>query len=370
MKIKKILLYYLDRSHKDKAKKLLLNVRVRASILILKSVIATSVLSITQIRFFLDDLVITFRGNLKYSLQHHSKLNSYPELRRDIHRIEKGLIMQPRRDSFGERYIPKAFSLLVNAVANPNWDTVERKWAFDVFDEYFKVVKGSPQIDMLKDKFVLLRDSMPPAANDTDSILQSHTFHDQFKPYEIEARVDSKFDFSDFKGIVGRRRSIRYFLDKTPDLELVLKCIDLALNAPSACNRQPFRYLIISDKDTRLASLRLSPGTKGWLEQVPLSIVVLGDYSQIDTVIDRNLIYVDSCLSVSHLVLAFESSGLSSCLINWKNTKVNNRSAQKLLKLKDTERIVMQIALGYPSQDGAVPFSAKKQAKKNVEVIR
>src|SRR5690606_34951397 len=71
-------------------------------------------------------------------------------LRRNIHRLEKGLIMRPRRDVFAEGFILETVACYKDAVRSPRLSRDERKWATDVLDEYFGVVASSRAIDKAK----------------------------------------------------------------------------------------------------------------------------------------------------------------------------------------------------------------------------
>ncbi len=61
-------------------------------------------------------------------------------LRRNTHRLEKGLIMKPRRSVFTERFIQETMDCYVQAMKSTQLAITEKKWATDVLDEYFKII--------------------------------------------------------------------------------------------------------------------------------------------------------------------------------------------------------------------------------------
>lgn len=69
---------------------------------------------------------------------------SHVELRRNVHRLEKGILMQPRRDVFARDYIEETVEFYAIALKRPstvaNLDAGEMQWAHDVLAEYFSIV--------------------------------------------------------------------------------------------------------------------------------------------------------------------------------------------------------------------------------------
>lgn len=50
---------------------------------------------------------------------------------------------------------------------------------------------------------------------------------------------------------ISRRRSIRKFIDKEIPREIVEKILDSAIKAPSAKNRQPWKFIVITSKEEK-----------------------------------------------------------------------------------------------------------------------
>ena len=76
------------------------------------------------------------------------------------------------------------------------------------------------------------------------------------------------------------------------------------------------------------------------------------------------MIYIDGALAAMSFVLALETLGLSSCMINWPDVEQQERKLARLLHLEPDERPVMQIAIGYPDPLGLVPYSGKKSLER------
>jgi nitroreductase len=167
--------------------------------------------------------------------------------------------------------------------------------------------------------------------------------------------------FEDLQKLFRRRRSVRWFLQEPVPIELIYKAIDAAAQAPSACNRQPFRF-IVATKPEWVSQIADCPGgAAGFSQQLPAIIVVVGDLSAYPFERDRHLIYIDASLANMQLMLAAETLGLATCPINWPDMEVAEKRIGKLIDLPAHERVVMLIAIGYGDPDSGVPYSQKKQ---------
>ncbi|MBM4231592.1 MAG: nitroreductase family protein [Gammaproteobacteria bacterium] len=104
----------------------------------------------------------------------------------------------------------------------------------------------------------------------------------------------------------------------------------------------------------------LAMGTRGYSEQVPALVVVIGDFSSFALERDRHLPYIDSALASMQFMLALETLGLASCPINWPDIESLERRMSRRLELPDHLRPVLLIAVGYPNPQGGVAHSEKK----------
>ena len=91
------------------------------------------------------------RGRRNYYRNKHRDRTTHVELRRNIHRLEKGLIMRPRRDVFARDYITETIEFYEEAVrqcqmAPGTMEQSEMDWAHDVLTEYFRVAVGKDPV--------------------------------------------------------------------------------------------------------------------------------------------------------------------------------------------------------------------------------
>jgi len=265
-------------------------------------------------------------------------------LRRNTHRLEKGLIMRPRRSMFASDYILETVNCYQNVIKREALSLDEKQWATDVLNQYFEVVEENTLTLECRKIFEQCR----------------LKFNDDWIPYEYSELVTKEVGFEQLMTVFRRRRSVRWFLDKDVPKDLVLKATDAATLAPSACNRQPFRFVHLTDSIKVKKAASFAMGTAGWVDSIKNLIVVVGTLEAYPKERDRHVIYIDGSLAAMQFMLACDSLDLATCPINWPDVEQRERKMEKFLGLESYERPIMLIALGYPDPKGQIPFSAKK----------
>jgi nitroreductase len=274
-------------------------------------------------------------------------------IRRNIHRLEKGLIMENRRSIFALDYIEEtieAYQKMLTSPDHPHLEMGELQWAHDVLTQYFSVTDDSqPLIGRMKAVF----EALPVPAGLNASKQATPYTHKTLKNIEIPS-------YEQFMALSRRRRSVRWFKDEKVPRELVDKAILAASQAPSACNRQPFSYRIFDDPQMVAEIGQIPFGTAGFAHNFPMVIVVVGDMSKFFAARDRHVIYIDSSLSIMAFLYALETLGLNSLTINCQDFSIIENRLKKALGLKPFERPILMLAVGYGQEDGMIPYSQKK----------
>ncbi len=283
---------------------------------------------------------------------------SSPLLRRNIHRLEKGLVMRPRQPVFAADYIEETVDALLRAEQHGGLEEGEHKWARDVLESYFAVVSAAPAVDRARVRF--RQGGSQGEIGITNAGQSTGAAQAAWAPQPRAAGVRASVAYADFLALCQQRRSVRWFLPRPVPDDLVLKAIAAASQAPSACNRQPFafRYFERPDDARRIAGIAM--GTTGYAQQLQALVVVLGDLSCYPHERDRHVVYIDASLAAMQFMLALETLGLASCPINWPDVEPLERRMEAELELPAHWRPLMLIAVGYADPEGGVPYSAKK----------
>ncbi len=272
-------------------------------------------------------------------------------LRRNTHRLEKGLLMRPRRDIFALDYIEATMEVFAQATVRcladeSDTDRLEWQWAHDVIAEYFEVTGSHPLIDRLRKRFEDL---------DTGRLSGGDS-----KPYHRELGDQPPVSYDQMVALAKQRRSVRWYRSEPVDRNLVDQAILVAAQAPSACNRQPFLFRIFDDPNQVAALAELPMGTAGFGHNIPMIIAVVGRLRAYFNPRDRHLIYIDGSLAAMSLMFALETLGLSSCSLNWPDIWTREKKITRLLDLDPDERVVLLLSVGTPDPEGLVAYSQKK----------
>lgn len=291
------------------------------------------------------------RGRREYyrSLARHD--STHVGLRRNIHRLEKGLVMHPRREIFATDYIDETLDYFARASeysgGSPDRvDDSEFRWATDVLDEYFQVTADNhPTISPARSRFQQLRPSGPSGHR---------------RPFLRSDGPKADVTWEQLEALSRQRRSVRWFEDRPVPRELLDKALMVARQAPTACNRLPYEFRIFDDPQAVPKVAGLPFGTKGYSDNIPTIVVVVAKLDAYFSARDRHAPYIDASLAAMSFALALETLGLSSCMINWPDFEPLERRMQSLLGLKVSDRPVMLIAVGFADESRMIPYSEKK----------
>jgi nitroreductase len=271
-------------------------------------------------------------------------------LRRNTHRIEKGLSSADRRAIFAESYIAETVDDVI-AVAGrlppPALKTNETiQWARDVLSQFFDEVMPTPVTEVARQRFYA-------ALPGRDASVAAHAPH-------VYAFDPPGVDIDAFARLARQRMSVRNFSRKPVDRELIDRAVEVAIESPSACNRVPYEFRFYDDPALRKHLVGLAPGMDGWGDSAPVVCVLIGRYRAYFHPRDRHAIYIDGALAAMSFQLALVTLGLASCSVNWPQLQRLDREVKDFLELADDEKVVMLMAVGHPHPDAVVPYSGKR----------
>ena len=158
-----------------------------------------------------------------------------------------------------------------------------------------------------------------------------------------------------FLELVQHRQSDRAYLDKPVEAEKIRRILEAARLAPSACNSQPWKLIVVTDPEKRLqvadatASKLLS--MNHFTKQAPVQLVVIEESGNFTSsvggwVTDKHYPHIDLGILAAHITLAAVDEGLGSCIIGWCDEK----KVQKALEIPKNKRVMLVILLGYTAQ--------------------
>ncbi len=168
----------------------------------------------------------------------------------------------------------------------------------------------------------------------------------------------------DFTRVITGRESIRSYDPTRPlDKAVLERILDAGRIAPSAANRQPWRFLLVSSRDVLTQVRRCYQKT--WFQDAPHILAVTGRTGEAWSRQDGwNSIETDVAIALDHMVLAAENEGVGTCWVAAYDPAIL-RSA---LGLSSEERVYAVTPLGYPRPGFAK--KGQKQRKSLQEIVK
>ncbi len=159
-----------------------------------------------------------------------------------------------------------------------------------------------------------------------------------------------------FHDLAFQRQSDRSFdPDKTVDRAVVCRILESAWMAPSACNAQPWHFIVVDDPDlkNKVADATSSKvlGFNHFTKQAAAHILIVEEKVNLTSGIggwvkNKSFAPIDIGIAAAHICLAAEDEGLGSCILGW----FDENKMRELLSIPSNKRVVLDIVLGYSTQ--------------------
>jgi len=174
----------------------------------------------------------------------------------------------------------------------------------------------------------------------------------------------------DFLELAHKRQSVRAY-DPTRPLEndKLERCIEAVRLAPSACNAQPWKLVIVDDPDLKKKVSEAASakwlGINHFTNQAQVLVVMVREdpnfTSKLGTVLkDKPYTIMDIGIAAAHFCLQAASEGLGTCIIGW----FDETAVKKVLGIPKKKRAELIITLGYALKEGT-----REKARKRTEEI-
>ncbi|MDP2928502.1 MAG: nitroreductase family protein [Candidatus Omnitrophota bacterium] len=172
-----------------------------------------------------------------------------------------------------------------------------------------------------------------------------------------------------FLDLVKKRRSVRKYANRSVPREIISRCIEAARLAPSACNSQPWYFIIVDDEELKkqLARCAFSGiySMNSFAGGAAAFVVTVRDKSSYFARlagafrgVEYNL--VDIGIACEHLILQAEEDGVGTCWLGW----FNERAVKKVLGIPKNKKADIIISMGYSND-----LEPRDKVRKPVEEI-
>jgi len=156
--------------------------------------------------------------------------------------------------------------------------------------------------------------------------------------------------------LILSRQSDRKYSDRPVEIEKLERIIEAGRMAPSACNAQPWRFIVVTEPEllgkiaTAASAKILAMNT--FVGQVPALIVIVRENANFSskiggTIKRKDYSHIDIGIAAENICLQAEAEGLGSCILGW----FDEAMVRKILGIPSAKRVELIITLGYPLGD-------------------
>ncbi len=171
------------------------------------------------------------------------------------------------------------------------------------------------------------------------------------------------------------RRSCRAYSDRPVEREKIEHCLEAARLAPSACNAQPWYFVVVDDPALKETVAKATFNTMARFNKftlrAPVMAVITSEPQKLIPFVGSQLKGIpyrllDIGIAAEHFCLQATEEGLGTCIIGW----FNERKIKSVLKLPGSRKVELLISLGYAAESGGQQKKAPKIRKKPEQMRR
>jgi nitroreductase len=148
------------------------------------------------------------------------------------------------------------------------------------------------------------------------------------------------------------RRSIRSFSEQTVEDEKIELMLRAAMQAPSAKNGQPWRFLVIKDKN-KLLQMGEGLAKARRLSEANVGIAVMYDT---DNLVSPHNVAADCAAATENLMIEAANLGVGTCWVGIHPLEELMDKTAELIAAPANLKVFSLIAVGYPKDIDALKF--------------
>lgn len=148
--------------------------------------------------------------------------------------------------------------------------------------------------------------------------------------------------------ILGRRSIRKYKSEPIPEEDIKL-LLEAAMAAPSAVCKDPWRFIVIRNKESLRKIADILPNGK-MIADAAVGIIVCGDINRAH---DKQLSYLlqDCSAAIENILIAAHALGLGACWLGVHPREQRIEGIRKIFRIPDDIIPVACIAIGVPGEE-------------------
>ena len=144
--------------------------------------------------------------------------------------------------------------------------------------------------------------------------------------------------------IIFSRRSIRRYTDQPLSQQDLTSLLEAGMAAPSASNRKPWHFVVVTDR-TKLRALADAHPYGKMLADAAAGIAVCGDPSISEW-------WVQDCSAATeNILIAASGLGLGGVWLGCHNRPAREQAVRSALDVPDRIGVLSLLSIGYPAED-------------------
>lgn len=143
---------------------------------------------------------------------------------------------------------------------------------------------------------------------------------------------------------ISARYSCRSYEDRPIDNSLLKDIIDTARQAPSASNRQEWRFVAVTDKDA-IARITEKAGSQQWWAGAPVILACCAETDNHLMTCGQPCYPIDLAIIIDHITLLATDAGLGTCWVG----AFNEDAVKEICGIPSEIRVVELLVMGYPA---------------------
>ena len=156
---------------------------------------------------------------------------------------------------------------------------------------------------------------------------------------------------------IFHRVSIRKYEDRPVEKEKIMQVLKAGMQAPSACNQQPWEFYVVTKRETIEALAKTSPYAVS-AAKAPVVLVIAARKD----VIFPGITDIDCAIATENLWLELEELGLGGVMMAVSPVPERMEAVRQILNLPDNQYAFALLPFGYPV--GKKPQVDRYDAKK------
>lgn len=153
---------------------------------------------------------------------------------------------------------------------------------------------------------------------------------------------------------INGRYSVRSYQATEVEEEKLKKVLDAGRLAPSANNRQEWKFILVRNAETRQKLAAAACG-QSFVAEAPAVIIACATESEHVMTCGQPAYTVDVSIALAFMLLEAYELGLGTCWLG----AFNEREVKKVVGIPDSVRVVAMTPVGYPAQ-AAAPVKKRK----------